>query len=994
MVSTAAARKTVSVLFCDLADSTVLGERLDPEPLRELMGRWYEEMRIAVEQHGGMVEKFIGDAVMAIFGLPRAHEDDALRAVRAALDMQRAVERLNTSLVGREVPQLQIRIGINTGEVVTGDDAATLATGDAVNTAKRLEQAAGGGEILIGTVTERLVRHATRLEGVSSIEAKGKSAPVEAWRVSGAIAGADSFARRSDIPLVGRTTELAVLRDELTASADGRECRLVTVIGTAGVGKTRLVSELVAELGTHATVVAGRCLPYGDGITFWPLTELIRRLGGEQAVAEAVNDEPDAALVVDRLGVLRGSESASPEELFWAVRRLFEALARPRPLLVLLEDVHWAEPTLLDLVEYVSRWSRNTPILLLCVARPELLEERPQWEGALVRLEPLSSGEATELLDALDIAGILSAELRGRVAETAQGNPLYTEQLFAMLAEEARAAAELVALPPTIQALLAARLDRLDPDERNVLERAAVIGKEFWPGAVGFLGEEDEVLGATLLTLVRREFVEPAVSSFPGEDGFRFRHALIRDAAYAGIPKRTRADLHERFADWLELHDGRDELRGYHLEQVYLYRNELGSLDDHTRSLGARAGELLTDAGQRALARDDVPAAVNLLERGAALLPRTGDSRGYVLLDLAIALMRSGAFAAAEGALEEALALAHAEDDRRLELRTLIEREFFRIFTNTETPAEETTRIAEEAIPALEAFGDYAGVAKAWHLLSEPPVNACRWGERAAALEHALEYARRAGDARETARAAGFLMQAIQLGPTPVDVAIGRAQSFLRESEGDRLLTASILSSLAVLLAMRGEIDDARAQWARAEKLWDDLGMAAQRALRAIDASTIELLAGDAGAAERELRTGYSMYEELGDMHLRPTIAAYLAAALAQEGRFTDAEEFAHFAQSHAWDDDIVTQVMWRVAQAQVRAAAGDAAEARRMAREAVELAAPTDFLDLQATALLALARVLREAGSSDSASFAAQAQAVYERKGNIVDAERAALLA
>jgi class 3 adenylate cyclase/tetratricopeptide (TPR) repeat protein len=993
MVSVVAARKTVSILFCDLADSTALGERLDPEPLRELMGSWYEEMRIAVERHGGTVEKFVGDAVMAVFGLPRAHEDDALRAVRAALDMQRAVERLNVSLTARDVPALRVRIGINTGEVVTGGETGTLVTGDAVNTAKRLEQGASGGEILIGALTERLVRHAARLEPVAAVDAKGKSAPVEAWRVLGAIAGADSFARRSDIPLVGRTSELAVLRDALTASAAGRECRLVTVIGAAGVGKTRLVSELVSELGAQATVVCGRCLPYGDGITFWPLTELIRRLGGDRAVSDAMGDEPDAGLVVERLGVLGGSGSAPPEELFWAVRRLFETLARPRPLLVVLEDVHWAEPTLLDLVEHVSRWSRDSPILLLCVARPELVEERPQWDGVLVRLEPLSSGEAAELLDALDIAGILSPELRARVAEVAQGNPLYTEQLFAMLVEEARAAAELVALPPTIQALLAARLDRLEPFERHVLERAAVIGKEFWPGAVAALGEGDEALGNTLLGLVRREFVEPAVSSIPGEDGFRFRHALIRDAAYAGIPKRTRADLHERFAGWLELHGRRDELRGYHLEQAYRYRDELGSLDDHSRSLGEQAGELLADAGRRALARDDVPAAVNLLERGVALVPRTSGSRGFGLLELAIALMRSGAFAAAEGALEEALDLARSEGDRRLELRTLVEREFFRIFTNAQTPAEEITRIAEEAIPALEALGDDAGVAKAWHLLSEPPVNACRWAERAAALEHALEHARRAGDSREAARAAASLMQAIQLGPTPVDAAIDRAQLFLRESEDDRLLTASILSSLAVLLAMRGEFGEARVQWKRAQSLWDELGMTHHRAMRAIDASTIELLAGDAEAAERELRAGYRMFEELGDVHLRPTVAAYLAALLATAGRSEEAEAFAHFAESHAWEDDIVTQAMWRVARAQVQAPAGNAAEAELLAREAVELAAPTDFLDLQATALLALARVLRRAGSDEAMDVAARARAVYERKGNTVGSGWAAKL-
>ena len=991
MVSAAAARKTVSVLFCDLADSTALGERLDPEPLREVLGRWYDEMRIAVERHGGTVEKFVGDAVMAVFGLPRAHEDDALRAVRAALEMQTAIDRLNSSLAERNLPGLSIRIGINTGEVVTGDEAATLATGDAVNTAKRLEQGAAGGEILIGVLTERLVRHAAQLEPVAPLDAKGKSAPVDAWRVLSAVAGADSFARRWDTPLVGRASELVALRDELTASASERRCRLVTLVGAAGVGKTRLVSELVREVRDYAGVAAGRCLAYGDGITFWPLTELIRQLGGERAVTDAMGDDPDAPLVVERLRVLGGNGSAPPEELFWAVRRLFERLAADRPLLVVLEDVHWAEPTLLDLVEHVSRWSRDAPILILCVARGELLEERPQWEGVHVRLEPLSTGESTELLAALDGGGILSQELRARVAEVAQGNPLYTEQLVAMLAEEARAGLELVALPPTIQALLAARLDRLDHLERHVLERAAVVGKEFWPGAVAALDGDHPALGATLLGLVRRDLVEPAVSSIPGEDGFRFRHALIRDVTYAGIPKRTRAELHERFAGWVELRDAGEELVGYHLEQAYRYRDELGVVDDSVRDLGERAGELLTSAGRRALARDDVPAAVNLLERGVALLPRTSSSRGFVLLDVAIALMRSGAFAAAQGALEEALALSRADGDRRLELRTLIEREFFRIFTNAEASTDEITRIAEQAIPVLEELGDDAGVAKAWHLLSEPPVNACRWGERADALEHALEYARRAGDAREAAFVAASLMQAIQLGPTPAEAAIERAQHFLRESEGDRLLAASILSSLAVLLAMRGEFGEARARWAQAQALWDELGMAHRRAIRAIDASAIELLAGDAAAAERELRTGYRMLEEIGEMHVRPTIAAYLAAVLALEGRSAEAEAFADFAKSHAWEDDIVTQVMWRVARAQ--ATAGEAAEAELLVREAVELAAPTDFLDLQATAHLALARVLRDAGSPEAAEAAARARAVYELKGNVVGAEWSAQL-
>ncbi len=385
-----------------------------------------------------------------------------------------------------------------------------------------------------------------------------------------------------------------------------------------------------------------------------------------------------------------------------------------------------------------------------------------------------------------------------------------------------------------------------------------------------------------------------------------------------------------------------------------------------------------------------MPAAVNLLERGVALLPRTSSSRGFALLELAIALMRSGAFAAAEGALEEALDLGRAEGDRRLELRALIEREFFRIFTNAKTPAEEITRIAEEAIPALEALGDDAGVAKAWHLLSEPGVDACRWGERAAALEHALEHARRAGDAREAARAAGFLMQAIQLGPTPVDAAIDRAQLFLRESEGDRLLTASILSSLAVLLAMRGEFDEARAQWARARALWDELGMAHSRAIRAIDGSTIELLAGDVEAAERELRTGYRMLEEIGDVHFRPTIAAYLAAALVAGERLRRRRGDRRVRASRTpAEDDIVTQVMWRVALAQVQSVrSGDWPERPSSWRRR-----PTSSICRRRHCSLSRASSARRGHPRPRAS-PREAQAVYELKGNIVGAGWAAQLA
>ena len=433
----AEARKTVTVLFCDLADSTELGERLDPESLRGLMARWYGAMREPVDRHGGTVEKFIGDAVMAVFGVPSVHEDDALRAVRAAVEMRDALARLNEELDGEGRPQLRIRIGVNSGEVVTGDHDTTLVTGDAVNTAKRLEEAAGPDEILIGDPTRRLVENAAVLEPSAPVEAKGKRKPVEAWRVLGTIEGAAPFARRTDTPIVDRVAELAVLRSELAAAERERSCRLVTVLGTAGLGKSRLASELVDEVLPRVTVLTARCLPYGDGITFWPLLELLRSAGGDDALAEAVRDEPDRELILERMSVLTGSGApSSPEETFWAVRRVLETLARDRPLLLQLEDIHWAEPTLLDLVEYVIGWCRDAAILVLCLARPELLDERPDWlgvRGASLTLEPLTGDESDELLDTLDVP--LEAGTRARIRDAAEGNPLFVEQMVAMLAE-------------------------------------------------------------------------------------------------------------------------------------------------------------------------------------------------------------------------------------------------------------------------------------------------------------------------------------------------------------------------------------------------------------------------------------------------------------------------------------------------------------------------------------------------------------------------------
>ena len=985
VVSAAAARKTVSVLFCDLADSTALGERLDPEPLRELMGSWYEAMRTAVERHGGMVEKFVGDAVMAVFGIPAVHEDDALRAVRAALEMQSETERLSVSLVSRDLPELSIRVGINTGEVVTGDDAATLVTGDAVNTAKRLEQAAAGGDVLVGSVTERLVRHAVRLEAVEPIDAKGKSRAVDAWRVLSAIAGAESFARRWDTPLVGRRQELAVLREELTASANDRRCRLVTVVGTAGVGKTRLASELAAEVGEHARVLSGRCLPYGDGITYWPLMELLRAFGGEPAVAAAVQEEPDATLIVDRLRALARGGTGPPEELFWAVRRLFEALARRRPLVVVLEDVYWAEATLLDLVEHVSRWSSDAPILLLCLARPELLEERPRWEGAVVRLEPLPPDEASELLDALDTGGVLSQELRGRVGEAAQGNPLYAEQLVAMLAE-ANGDAELSTLPPTIQALLAARLDRLEPAERGVLERAAVVGKDFWPGAVAALGEGEEALGATLLELVRRELVEPAASTVPGEDGFSFRHALIRDAAYTSAPLRRRAEHHERFADWLssvDFGEEYDEIRGYHLEQAVRLRRELGTDDEHVAALAAEAHELLARAGIRANARGDLPAALHLLERAFALGAGTFEARRA----FASTLLDSGDSGRAIDLLEEVAADAAAAGDRAQEW-------YARLDAAGWVPRmhgdEGHTAFLETAAQAIEVFSeleDDRGLSLAWRRISRIELVRCSYAASEAAAEQSLRYALRTSDrewtARATASSADALATALLWGPAPVAAAVQRCEELIAAAGDNAPLRANVLSALAGLHALEADFERARRLRAEAEAIYRDLGLTLLLAGLTEIAAQIERYANDPPAAEAELRAGLELLAET-EAAQSCLHHAWLASALVAQGRYEEAREPAETARATT-GPDVLSQVSWRGALGRVEAAAGRIEEGLELAREGVERAALTDGLLLRAESLLDLAAVLTAAGATDEAARAErEAASLYAQKGRV----------
>src|SRR5688572_3224309 len=636
-------RKVVTVLFCDLVGSTALGESTDPEALRARMRRYFEDLRVILERHGGTVEKFVGDAVMAVFGIPVLHEDDALRAVRAAAEMQAVITEHG----------LEARIGVNTGEVVVGGEAETLVTGDAVNVAARLEQAASSAETLLGAETRVLVRDAVRVEPVEPLTLKGKSEPVQAFRLLEVLSAAAPLARHPETPLVGRERERQRLWRDYEDTVADSTCRLFTLLGPAGIGKSRLVADFLARVGDGADVLRGRCLSYGEGITYWPLVEILVGIGAD----------PDVVI------------GTSPAETQLAFRRMLEARAAERPQVVVIDDLQWAEAVFIDLVEHVADFSRDAPIFLLCVARTELLDVRPDWGGGKMNatallLEPLDAEECGELMERLVLDAPLDDELRDRITVASAGNPLYVEEMLAMVREHG-GDGEIV-VPPTIHALLQARIDTLEGDVRVVMERGSVEGEVFHRGAVSELSPDTIRSGveAHLATLVRKELIRSTPPTFPEDEGFRFRHLLIRDAAYESLPKATRAELHERFADWLSSHDlvERDEVVGYHLEQAHAYLLELDPNDASLSVLSNRAATHLLDAGTGAMDRGDWGAARSLLRRAQRLLPEGSDQRAALAPDLVLALMETGEMDEATLVAAEAAAV----DDPVLRARGLV----------------------------------------------------------------------------------------------------------------------------------------------------------------------------------------------------------------------------------------------------------------------------------------------------------------------------------
>jgi class 3 adenylate cyclase/tetratricopeptide (TPR) repeat protein len=1014
-------RKLATMVFCDMSESTALGERVDAEAMQDALRAYFREMRAAVERHGGVVEKFIGDAVVAVFGVAEAHEDDALRACRAALEMQARLDALQERFQQRLGTRVAIRIGVNSGEVVAGgaQSEETFATGDAVNVAARIEQAAEPGEVLLGEATYRLVRRAVSVRQIEPLAVKGKSGLLQAYRLI-EVLEPGSLPRPVGTPFTGREDELRLLERRLDTVVAERRCHIVTVVGEPGVGKSRLTAEFVARATGRARVVRGRCLSYGEGITFWAVGEIMRELIGiqeEHSVADAralidaqAEQMPSGALAAATIAQVLGLADgvATLAETAWAIRHFLIARANERPLVVVVDDVHWGEATLHDVLEGLPAAITNAPLLVLCLGRPELLEHRPNWPVD-VRLEPLGAREAEALVGSL--LGEVPTGVRDRLTRASAGNPLFTEELVRMLLEEGvlrveqgrctvAGDLEALALPPTVHALLGARLDRLDAEARATLERGAIDGEVFHRGAVVELSPPAArpAVGATLETLVAQELVRPAESSFAGEMAYRFKHILLRDAAYHAIAKRLRATLHQEFAGWLERIAGErvvevEEIIGYHLEQSYRLLAELGADEGVLHTLGDRAARRLAAAGHRASARGDVRAAESLFAAAAELASVPLERAGYALLEGAAARE-----AMRYGAAKETLGRVHTEAAkagwRGLEAGAEIELGWVRLHTDTGGATSHLRAAGERALRTFSELGDDRGTAAALVLLARERWLLMHCAEAESTLERALGPAERSGDQQLVAAVLVDLGRATVFGPRPAEVGVTRIGSLRERARSiGPMAAASIVIMLAVLEASLGHAKEARSLGEEGKAVMDELAPDAVLGFGHY-VGFASLIAGDAEHAERELRSIGERLEALGERAIASTVVALRARALVELGRFGEAEPSARLGLAWADADDVTSQSYGRGALARALAERGMIDAALENAREAVGLWGDSDFLNGRADALLDLSLVLDRAGDRPGArGAAAEALALYGAKGNVASAARAARL-
>ncbi len=956
-------RKLATVLFVDLVDSTSLVAASDPEVVRRRVTQFFDHVSDCIEKHGGTVEKFAGDAVMAAFGVPTAHEDDAERAIRAAL----AVRGTATDT------ELQMRMGIESGEVVTEDTASTFATGDAVNLAARLQQAAEPGQILVGPAAHRLTLGHVEVDEVGPVDVRGRDEPVWAW--AAVSADGRSPARVAVTPLVGRDHELELLENTFARAVRDRRAHLFTVYGEPGVGKSRLTNEFLATLeGT--TILAGRCLPYGESITYWPLAEMVK------GAADIADDDPlDVAIeklreccpadaVADLLGLATGVLEAvhgerSQQEISWAAREWAQLMAQTQPLILVFEDIHWAEEPLLELIEHMTAGVRDGSLLILCLARPELLDVRSDWGGGRLRatsieLEPLGEEDSEQLIDALSQDGSISPETRRALLEKTEGNPLFLEEVMLNLAEcgEEEAAA---GIPDTLQALIAARIDRLEAPSKAVLQRASVIGRSFWAGALEHLSVSDDVKGAVEDLLLRDLVVGESRSSLSNETAYRFKHVLIRDVAYSSLSKSARATHHARFAGWLGERAGEEllEIRAYHLEQAASLLAELDGAPP--AQLAQEAAATLQEAGRRALAREANQAARHSFLRAVELEPTL--ERRYLAAKAAWRLDDLPAVAREMEAVRDEAVRA---DHRGLEGRALTALADTVLIREADPQrARELAGQALSALDATDAAARFDALRVAW--------NAAYWVGDLTDAEHYLseELAAARAAGRKDLESTAVLTQAethrARLELDEAEALLAEALE-LAEQSGAIASRGRVFLTWTRIYLLRGRLEQAEEAAAEAERLFSEAG-AVWAVARALNLGAwASRWSGDLVKAEKRFRESIRLLKPLGDRAALCESQRGLAELLLERGRVEEAERFALDSRETVGPLDVTSRATTAASLGMVRAAQGRDGEAEELLRAAVDTVSGTDFREHEYEVLQPLAQFLRERGREDEA--------------------------
>lgn len=969
-------RKLASVLFVDIVDSTRLVTRADPEVVRRRVTRFFETVSQCVVQHGGIVEKFAGDAVMAAFGVPQAHEDDALRAARAGLAIRAAVDEL----------ELEARIGIEAGEVVVDGSESTFATGEAVNLAARLQEAARPGEILVGPTAYRLAAGSLVVEDAGPLELKGIDGHLRAWRVVDMLdAPGRPIGPRA--PLVGRDSELELLENTFNRSLRDRRAHLFTIYGQAGVGKSRLTREFLDGV-ERASVLMGRALPYGEGVTYWPLGEMVKAAAGisdDDPLEEAFEKLRECCAeeaVADVLGLAAGLMEAlegerSPQEISWAAREVMQGVADVQPLILLFEDIHWAEPPLLDLIEHLADWVR-APMLIICLARPELLDTRPGWGGGRVRstaieLEPLSEEESAELVEQLldQLAGAAGERPRALPQEAlarAEGNPLFVEETIRMLVESGTAG-DSDRVPDTLQALIAARIDHLAPDAKTLLQRAAVVGRVFWKGSLGYLAPDVSDQDALIDDLLQREFLlrEPR-SSISGEAAYRFKHALIREVAYTGLAKLARAQYHARFAEWLAERTGDEliEIRAYHLDQAVEFLTELEGAPPE--ELAHETAAALVKAAKRAIAREAYANARSLALRALELRPTLGAR--YVAARAAWRLQDWGAVQ-----VEMAKVRDHAAQEGDREYEALALTALGEALLKREGDAVRARELVDEALellgPDSDAIAHFdALTARAiigvWLGSSEDYV---RYMERA--YVKALDAGRK--DLQTIAAQALASRHMILLELDEAGLLLTRALELAGESGSVRARISATLA-YAGFLRLKGELDAAETMMEEVRGTAEEIGIEPVLAASLLKLGWLARAKGDLKRSEKLFREALRITSSRGDRGLQPDYQAALATTLADLGKIDEAERLANDARAHAVPEDTSFHIFALTALAMIRGAQGRDDEAEDLFRSAIDLASESGLRLFELHPLEHLIAFLRDRGRTDDA-------AVYEAR-------------